>query len=75
VANKKHDLTLCRANMSPNVATSSALTVSGHCKATQNMTYYFRQVSKVMSDCYPNKGQLDTVIGTRHYINNNFDKS
>lgn len=26
-----------------------------------------------MSDCYPNKGQLDTVIGTRHYINNNFD--
>lgn len=27
-----------------------------------------------MSDCYPNKGQLDTVIGTRHYINNHFDK-
>lgn len=38
------------------------------------MTYYFRQVSKVMNDCYPNKGQLDIVIGTRHYINNHFDK-
>lgn len=38
------------------------------------MTYYFRQVSKVMKDCFPNKGQLDTIIGTRHYINNHFDK-
>lgn len=38
------------------------------------MTYYFRQASKVMNDCYANKGQLDTVIGTRHYINNHFDK-
>ncbi|MCK6617771.1 MAG: AraC family transcriptional regulator [Cyclobacteriaceae bacterium] len=38
------------------------------------MTYYFRQVSKTMNDCYPNKGQLDMVIGTRHYINNHFDK-
>lgn len=27
-----------------------------------------------MNDCYSNKGQLDTIIGTRHYINNNFDK-
>lgn len=38
------------------------------------MTYYFKQVSKVMNDCYPNKGQLDTIIGTRHYINNHFYK-
>lgn len=38
------------------------------------MTYYFRQASKIMNGCYPNKGQLDTVIGTRHYINNHFDK-
>lgn len=38
------------------------------------MTYYFRQVSKVMNNCFPNKGQLDTAIGTRHYINNHFDK-
>lgn len=28
-----------------------------------------------MTDCYPNRGQLDAVIGTRHYINNNFDKA
>ncbi len=27
-----------------------------------------------MNDCYSNKGQLATVIGTRHYINNHFDK-
>ena len=38
------------------------------------MTYYFRQVTKVMNDCYSNKGQLDTVMGMRHYINNHFDK-
>lgn len=38
------------------------------------MTEYFRQVSKLMNDCYPNKEQLDTIIGTRHYINNHFDK-
>jgi AraC-like DNA-binding protein len=24
--------------------------------------------------CYSNKGQLETVIGTRHYITNNFEK-
>jgi AraC-like DNA-binding protein len=28
-----------------------------------------------MSDCYSNKGQLNTVIRTRHYINNHFDKA
>lgn len=38
------------------------------------MTYYFRQINIVKNDCYSNKGQLDTVIGTRHYINNHFDK-
>ena len=38
------------------------------------MTYYLRQVSKIMNNSYPNKEQLDTVIGTRHYINNHFDK-
>jgi AraC-like DNA-binding protein len=39
------------------------------------MTYYLTQASKVMNDSYPNKGQLDTVIGTHHYINNHFDKA
>ncbi|KAB7530410.1 helix-turn-helix domain-containing protein [Flagellimonas olearia] len=38
------------------------------------MTHYYRQVSKLVNDCYPNKGQLDTIIGTRHYINNHLNK-
>lgn len=38
------------------------------------VTFYFKQVSKIMNNCYSNRGQLETVIGTRHYIINNFDK-
>jgi len=38
------------------------------------MTYYFKEITRINSICYSNKGQLETVIGTRHYINNNFDK-
>lgn len=38
------------------------------------MTYYFRQLNLLKKDCYANKGQLDTVIGTRQYINKHFDK-
>ncbi len=41
---------------------------------TQNMTYYHREITRIGSICYSNKGQVETVIGTRHYINNNFDK-
>jgi len=41
---------------------------------TQNMTYYHKEITRIESICYSNKGQLYTVIGTRHYINNNFDK-
>jgi AraC-like DNA-binding protein len=41
---------------------------------TQNMTYYHKEISRIGSTCYSNKGQLQTVIGTRHYINNNFNK-
>jgi AraC-like DNA-binding protein len=43
-------------------------------KPTQNMTYYLKEITRIKNNCYPNQGQLDTVIGTRHYINNNFDK-
>lgn len=39
-----------------------------------NMTYYFSEVARIKDICYLNKGQLDTVIGTRHYINNHYDK-
>ena len=38
------------------------------------MTYYLKEITRIKSNCYSNQGQLDTVIGTRHYINNNFDK-
>ena len=38
------------------------------------MTYYLKEITRIKNNCYPNQGQLDTVIGTRHYINNNFDK-
>ena len=38
------------------------------------MTYYLKEIIRIRSNCYSNKGQIDTVIGTRHYINNNFDK-
>src|SRR5690554_3966811 len=38
------------------------------------MTYYLKEITRIKSICFANKGQIDTVIGTRHYINNNFDK-
>jgi AraC-like DNA-binding protein len=41
---------------------------------TQNMTYYHKEIARIGNLCYSNKGQIETVIGTRHYINNNFDK-
>ena len=37
------------------------------------MTYYLKEITRIKNNCYANQGQLDTVIGTRHYINNNFD--
>ena len=42
MANKKHDLTLCRANMSPIVATSSALDVGSN----GNGRYYQDQTDR-----------------------------
>jgi AraC-like DNA-binding protein len=38
------------------------------------MTFYLREINRISAICYSNKGQLETVIGTRHYINTNFDK-
>jgi AraC-like DNA-binding protein len=38
------------------------------------MTYYLKEINRIKNICYANKGQIDTVIGTRHYINNNFEK-
>src|ERR1700761_2529692 len=39
------------------------------------MTYYYTEISRLGSTCYSNRAQIKTVIGTRHYINNNFDKT
>ena len=38
------------------------------------MAFYQSEINRIRSICYSNKGQIETVIGTRHYINNNFDK-
>lgn len=38
------------------------------------MTYYHKEITRIKEICYHNRGQIDTVIGTRHYINNHFDK-
>ena len=38
------------------------------------MTYYLKEITRIKNNCYANQGQLHTVIGTRHYIYNNFEK-
>ena len=38
------------------------------------MTYYHKEIERIKNSCYSNKGQLDTVVGTRHYIDNNYEK-
>ena len=38
------------------------------------MTFYQIEINKIKNSIWSNQGQLDTVIGTRNYINNNFDK-
>lgn len=52
--------------------------VGGNCKrrpvTNNNMTYYHREIERIKNICYPNKRQLDSVIGTRHYIDNHYDK-
>lgn len=38
------------------------------------MTHYLKEITRINDLCYHNKVQIDTVIGTRHYINNHFDE-
>lgn len=38
------------------------------------MTFYQQEVNRIRTECYSNKAQIETVVGTRHYINSNFDK-
>ena len=37
------------------------------------MTFYESEIKRIKSVVYSNQGQLDTVIGTRNYIDNNYD--
>lgn len=37
------------------------------------MTFYEREIKRIKINIYSNQGQLDTVIGTRNYIDSNYD--
>ncbi len=37
------------------------------------MTYYEKELSRIRSIIYSNVGQINTVIGIRNYIDNNYD--
>ncbi|HMH23627.1 MAG TPA: AraC family transcriptional regulator [Puia sp.] len=37
------------------------------------MTFYAIEIARIRSIVYSNQGQLDAVIGTRNYIDNNYD--
>ena len=37
------------------------------------MTHYQSEINRIRNICYSNIRKIETVIGTRHYINNNFD--
>ena len=37
------------------------------------MTFYQSEIKRIRDIIYSNHGQLETVIGTRNYINNNYD--
>jgi len=37
------------------------------------MTFYQSEIKRISDIIYSNHGQLETVIGTRNYINNNYD--
>jgi AraC-like DNA-binding protein len=44
-------------------------------KKELTMTYYEKEVNRIKSICYSNQGQIDTIIGTRNYIDNNFESN
>jgi len=37
------------------------------------MTFYEEQLNKIKSICYSNKKQIESVIETRHFIDNNYE--
>jgi AraC-like DNA-binding protein len=38
------------------------------------MSYYLTEINKIKRTMYANQSQIETIISTRHYINNNFEK-
>lgn len=38
------------------------------------MTFYQKEINRIKRICYSNERQLEAVIKTRNYINNNLDK-
>ena len=39
------------------------------------MSFYKKEILRIKADCYANQWQIDTVIGLRNYINNNFKEN
>ena len=39
---------------------------------SQQMNFYKKEVSRIKEDCYSNQWQLDTVIGLKNYMDNNY---
>ncbi|MDC6390476.1 AraC family transcriptional regulator [Maribacter sp. PR1] len=42
-------------------------------KENEIMTFYERELNRINSIIYSNKEQIETVIGVRNYIDNNYD--
>ena len=38
------------------------------------MSFYLKEITRIKDVCYSNQWQIDTVIATRNFINNNLDK-
>jgi len=38
------------------------------------MTFYQKEINRIRNICYSNDGQIETVIGIRNFIDNNFGK-
>ncbi len=38
------------------------------------MTHYHKEITRIKKNCFSNQNQLETVIGTRHFISNHFDR-
>ncbi len=39
------------------------------------MTFYETEIKRIRNSCYSNDKQLETVIATRNFIDNNFEKA